>query len=192
MSASICKLDFDGARDEQQWFGIRVRTRKEAFSSAALGCRGFQCFSPTYTVRRRWSDRVKEIPEALFPGYVFCRLNIQHRVSVLSAPGVIEIVGLGRTPEPIPDDEIQAIQQAVELCNTTRPWPYVSVGQRVRIEAGPLTGTEGVLLKVKNSSRLILSIHLLQRSIAVELDERHVVPLNPPTPLSARSSHLSI
>ena len=181
-----------GIQRNTRWFAVRVRTRKEAFSSAALGSRGYQCFSPTYSVRRLWSDRIKEIPEALFPGYVFCRFDAERRLPVLSSPGVIDIVGLGRMPEPIPDEEITAIQKAVELNTSTRPWPYMSVGQRVRVEWGPMAGAEGVLVKVKSSSRIILSIHMLQRSVSVELDERYVVPVSQPNPLLARSSHLSI
>ena len=192
MSLSSLNPTFATQSDTQRWFGIRVKTRKEAFSSAALDSRGYECFSPTYTVRRRWSDRVKEVPEALFPGYVFCRFEVQRRVPILTAPGVIEIVGVGRTPEPIPDEEIWALQRAVKLCSSTHPWPYVSVGQRVRSESGPMAGTEGVLVKVKNSSRLILSVHLLQRSVSLELDEQHVVPVSPPNPFVVGSRHLSI
>src|SRR6267154_1430921 len=154
---------FGFQEDIQRWFAIRVRTRKETFSSDVLRSRGYQCFSPTCKVRRLWSDRVKELPEALFPGYVFCRFDIMRRLPILSAPGVIDIVGFGRIPEPIPDEEITAIQKAVELSHSARPWPYMSIGQRVRVESGPMAGTEGVLVRVKNSSRLVLSVHLLQR-----------------------------
>ena len=175
-----------------RWFAIRVRTLKETFSSEVLASRGYECFSPTCKVRRRWSDRVKELPEALFPGYIFCRFDVLHRLPILSAPGVIDIVGFGRIPEPIPDEEITAIQKAVEFGNSTRPWPYLTVGQRVRIEVGPMAGMEGVFVRVKNSTRLVLSVHLLQRSVSVELDEKHVIPLSQPNPFLVRSSHLSI
>src|SRR5260370_5759756 len=192
MSPSDLNPHFEMQSTSQRWFGVRVKTRKEAFSSAALDSRGYECFSPTYNVRRRWSDRVKEVPEALFPGYVFCRFEVQRRVPILTAPGVIEIVGVGRTPEPIPDEEIWALQRAVKLCSSTSPWPYLSAGQKVRIESGPMAGTEGGLVKVKNASRLILSVHLLQRSVSLELDEQHVAPLSPPNPFVLRSRHLSI
>ncbi len=159
------------------WFALRVRSRYENTVATFLGGKGYEWFLPLYKSRRRWSDRIKEIELPLFPGYVFCRFDLQHRLPILTTPGVVTVVGIGKRPIPIDDGEIAAIQAAVRSELPSRPWPFLEIGQRVRVEYGPLCGLEGILLDFKGHHRLILSVILLQRSVAVEVDGAWVIPI---------------
>jgi transcription antitermination factor NusG len=156
------------------WFALQVRTRHEHGVAAFLEGKGYEFFLPTVKSRKRWSDRVKQVENALFPGYVFCRFDAQERLPVLKTPGVIQIVGTNRAPAPIEESEITAIQAMVASGLPNQPWPFLSAGDRVRIEAGPLRGYEGILVDFKGSHRLVLSISLLHRSVAVEIDSASV------------------
>src|SRR5437773_6033882 len=153
------------------WFALRVKSRHENTVATILGSKGYEWFVPLYKSRRSWSDRIKEIQLSLFPGYVFCRFDLQHRLPILTTPGVASVVGIGKRPSPIDDAEIAAIQAAVRSGLASRPWPFLQIGQRARVGYGPLCGLEGILLYVKGHSRLALSLTLLQRSVAVEVDD---------------------
>jgi transcription antitermination factor NusG len=159
------------------WFAVRVRSNHERTAAAHLGERGYEEFSPSYMTERRWSDRKKEIEQFLFPGYVFCRVDLQARLPVLTAPGVVGLVGCGRIPTPIPDDEIERIRRMVQSGLLLTPWPFLELGQTVLIERGPLAGVEGILEEVKGKCRLIVSINLLRRSVGAEVDRRWVRPV---------------
>jgi transcription antitermination factor NusG len=131
---------------------------------------GYEDFLPLYRSRTRWSDRVREIETPLFPGYLFCRFDPQKRLPILKTPGVIQVLGYSHQPIPVQETEIETIQALVASGIPSQPWPYLEVGDRVRIESGPLRGREGVLVEFKGKYRLILSVALLQRSVAVEID----------------------
>ena len=152
------------------WYGVRVRSRHEQIASIVLRSKGYEPFLPAHKVRRRWSDRIKETEAPLFPGYVFCRLDCDNRLPVLTATGVVGIVGIGRTPAPIEEREIEAIRAVIQSGLPAQPWPFLHQGDRVRVEYGPLRGVEGIVAKVEDPQRLIVSVSLLQRSIAVEMD----------------------
>jgi transcription antitermination factor NusG len=156
------------------WYVLRVRSRFEHAVAAHLRGRGYEWFLPLYKWRRRWSDRCKEIDLPLFPGYVFCQLNPSNRLPVLSIPGVVHIVGVGRVPLPVSEAEIVAIQTAIRSGLPRQPWPFLQIGHKVRVERGPLCGMEGILLRFGGHHRLVLSVILLQRSVAVEVDESWV------------------
>src|SRR5713101_1140713 len=160
------------------WFALQVRNRYENIVTAHLSGKGYESFLPLYMCRRRWSDRFKEIECPLFPGYVFCRLNPLDRLPILIIPGVSLIVGMGKTPVAIDEIEIAAIQAAVKSGLPSQPWPFVQIGQRVRIEHGPLCGLEGVLLDFRGRHRLGLSVTFLQRSIAVQVEDACVTPIH--------------
>jgi len=153
------------------WFALQIRPRYENIVATHLRYKGYEIFLPVYKCRRRWSDRIKELELPLFPGYVFCRFNPWDRLQMLVTPGVTQIVGSGRRPTSIDDVEITAIQTAVQSGMPREPWPFLHIGQRVRIEYGPLCGIEGILLNFKGHHRLVLSMTLLQRSVAVEVDD---------------------
>jgi transcription antitermination factor NusG len=137
---------------------------------------GYEDFLPLCKTRTRWSDRTKEAETPLFPGYLFCRFDPQNRLPILKTPGVIQLVGYGRQPIPVEETEIEAIQALVASGLPSQPWPYLEVGEKVCIESGPLSGRQGVVLEFKGSKRLILSIALLQRSVAVEIEAWAVRP----------------
>jgi transcription antitermination factor NusG len=156
------------------WFGVRTRSNFERMSAKALENKGLNSYLPTYRTRRRWSDRVVVSDTPLFRGYVFCRFNPLHRLPVLTAAGVISIVGCGIEPAPIDDKEIDAIESTLRSGLATEPCPFLREGQTVRVIRGSLTGVEGILTKKKSDFRLVLSITLLQRSISVEIDREWV------------------
>jgi transcription antitermination factor NusG len=160
-----------------RWYALRVRSRFENSVVTHLQGRGYESFLPLYKSRRRWSDRFKEIELPLFAGYVFCQLNPLDRLPVLTVPGVVHVVGIGRNPVPIDETEISAIQAAVKSGLPRQPWPFLEIGQRVTIEHGPLRGVEGVLLGFRGNQRLVLSVRLLQRSVAVQVDEAWAHPI---------------
>ncbi len=152
------------------WFALQVWTRKERLVSTHLEGQGYECFLPLYKSRRQWSDRAKELDQPLFPGYLFCRFDFQNRRPLVITPGIIRVVGMGERPMPIEDREIEAIQLALASGLPSRPWPYLEVGERVRVNYGSLTGLEGFLTSFKGTHRVVLSVSLLQRSVAMEVD----------------------
>lgn len=158
--------------DGFSWYALKVRTRSEPLAVSALRNRGYDPFCPTYPERRRYSDRMKTIDNVAFPGYLFCRFDPRNRISVISSQAIEYIVGSGGMPVPIPDREISDIRCA--LAAGARPAPYSRTGQRVRVEYGVLAGVEGVLARVANTGRLIISVDLLQRSVALHIDEHQV------------------
>jgi transcription antitermination factor NusG len=159
------------------WFALQVRTRHERWVASHLEGSGFELFLPLYKCRKRWSDRVKESELPLFPGYLFCRMDPQDRLPILKTPGVIQIVGFNHKPVPVDEVEISSLQRLVSSGVPNQPWPYIQVGEQVRIESGPLRGLEGRVVEFKGNHRLVLSITLLQRSVAVEMDSAFVQAL---------------
>lgn len=157
--------------DSHNWFAVQVRTRWEASTAVLLDGKGFEVFLPTYRASKGWGSRSrKEHSAPLFPGYVFCRFDASNRLPILITPGVIAVVGRGKVPLPVDESEISAIQAIVTSGFRPEPWPFLEVGQRVRIDADPLRGLEGILLSFKGGSRIVLSVSLLKRSVALEID----------------------
>lgn len=159
------------------WFALQVRGRHENIVATLLRGKGYELFMPVYKCRRHWSDRIRELELPLLPGYVFCRFNPVARLPILVTPGVIQVVGIGKKPVPVDDAEIAALQTALRSRLPSRPWPFLQSGQRVRVEFGPLCGLEGIMLDFKGHHRLVLSVTLLQRSVAVEMDAAWVIPI---------------
>jgi len=152
------------------WFAIMVKVNREKNATVVLESAGYKCFLPVNKFARQWSDRIKESERPLFPGYFFCRMNPLNRLPVLVTPGVIQIVGIGKAPIPVEEEEVTAIQRAAESGLSVVPWPYMQVGEIARIEQGPLRGLSGIVIKIKSELKLVLSVNLLQRSVAVEID----------------------
>jgi transcription antitermination factor NusG len=171
------------------WFAVRVRSNHERIAAAHLQERGYEEFMPSYKIERQWSDRKKEVEQFLFPGYVFCRVDPQARLPVLTTPGVVGLLGCGKTPTPVPDDEIDRIRRMVQSGLLLTPWPFLEVGQTVLIERGPLAGVEGILEEMKGKCRLIVSINLLRRSVAAEVDRHGVRPLKNSHRATTLSAH---
>ena len=178
--------------EDVQWFALQVRSQHEKTVASTLREKGYEEFLPLCQIKRRWSDRVKRLEAPLFPGYVFCRFDVQKRLPILVTPGVHFIVGLGKIPFPIDNSEIAALQSIVKSGLAAEPWPFLKIGQRVRIGHGSLEGIEGILLKPKSSYRLVVSVTLLQRSVAVEVDRDWVVPVSSHTQHSSPAPSYSL
>jgi len=159
------------------WFALQVRARQEFRISEHLRSNGFEDFLPLYRNRKRWSDRIKEVESPLFPGYLFCRFDPLDRLPILKIPGVMQIVGFNRQPVPVDENEIRAIQALVASGVPNQPCPYLKVGDKVQIESGPLRGLQGLLVEFQGDHRLVLSVTLLQRSVAVKIDSASVTSL---------------
>jgi len=168
----------DGLQAPIQWFALRVKSRREKAVATAAHSKGFEEFLPTYQSRHRWSDRVQAVELPLFPGYVFCRLKAEQRFPLLTIPGVLHFVCVGRTPVPLNDEEIASIQIAVQSGLWVEPCSFLNVGQRVRIEEGPLAGLDGILLETAKTHRIVVSVTLLMRSVAVDIERHWVKPLD--------------
>jgi transcription antitermination factor NusG len=165
--------------DIQRWYALQVRTLWESSTTVLLSGKGYQTLLPTYKTKRRWSGRLREVNAPLFPGYVFCRFEAQKRLPVLVTPGVIAVVGCGKVPLPVDDGEIAAIQAVVSSGLRTEPWPFLELGQKVRIESDSLQGLEGILINFKGNHRIVMSVSLLRRSVALEIDRSCVRPIDP-------------
>lgn len=161
------------------WYAVRVKSNQEQLVRTALEGHGYTTFLPTYRSRRRWSDRVKEVQLPLFPGYVFCRFDFQQRLPILKIGGVVEVVTAGKTALPVPDHEIEAVRLIVQSKLQAQPWPFLRIGERVRIQHGPLEGLEGFLLNIRKNLNVVVSVEMLQRSVAVEIEGDWVKPLGP-------------
>jgi transcription antitermination factor NusG len=162
------------------WFAVQVKPRSEKSVAAIARYNGFDQFLPLYHTSRRWSDRIKSIELPLLPGYVFCRIDPACRLQLLTIPGVQQIVGAGKTPLPVNDAEIAALQVAAQSGLPAEPWPFLRAGQQVLLQDGPLAGLEGLLIEVRKNYRLLLSVALLNRSVAVEIDRDWVTPIRTP------------
>jgi transcription antitermination factor NusG len=152
------------------WYAVRVRQGYEARVAELLKTKGYELFVPEYrSVRRCPGGRMSERREALFPGYIFCYVPAEVRGTIVATSGVISVVSTGRVPVAVDRDEIRALQVAVSS-GDVRPYPFLDEGQRVRIERGPLQGVEGTVIRLKSEWRLVISITVLRRAAALEID----------------------
>src|SRR5271169_576679 len=152
------------------WYAIYTRHQHEKVVSRLLSEKGFEVFLPLYEVARRWKDRTKLLSLPLFPSYVFVSGGLERRLDIVTTPGFYRFVGTGDHPDFIPPAEIAAIRQAFAGGSRIEPCPYLKSGDWVRIVDGPLAGIEGILARKKNAFRLVLSVELLEKSVAVEVD----------------------
>ncbi len=162
---------------ESFWYALQVKPRFERAIGNLLAAKGKEVFVPVYRTRRRWVDRSKELELALFPGYVFCRFDPLVRLPILVTPGVMRIVGHGKQPVPVDTDEIEAIKLVVRSGLAYESTSYVRAGQRVRFIHGALKGVEGVVLEIRKRLQVVLSVELLQRSVAVEVHQEWIEPV---------------
>ena len=164
--------------ESNAWFALQVRSRWENTTQGLLQNKGFETLLPTYPATRRWSDRSKVVQSPLFPGYVFCHFDIHNRLPVLITPGVISVVGRGKTPIAVAESEITALQLVIRSGIQAQPWPYLEIGERVRIQNDVLEGMEGILTSFKGNQRVVISVSLLQRSVALEIDRSRILRLS--------------
>lgn len=156
--------------DRNEWYAVYTRHQHEKTVAENLQGRGFEIFLPVYEALRQWNDRQKRLSMPLFPCYVFFRSNFERRTKVLTSPGVHSIVGFAGQPASIETSEIDALRLAVESRLRVEPHHFLRHGDQVRVKFGPLAGIEGILIRKRSFTRLILSAELLQKSVSVEVD----------------------
>ena len=161
------------------WYALRTKSRHEKVVRECLLREGVEALLPTMKRLSRWKDRKKEIevPVPLFPGYCFVRFSLVEKLSVLKIFGVVEIVGCGHRPEPIPEEEISALKTVMASFLNYDVYPYLEEGMRVEVVWGVLKGVRGILLQKNEGHRLSVGIRLIQQSVAVEIDAMDVVPV---------------
>jgi transcription antitermination factor NusG len=173
--------------EKDSWFAVQVTPRHEKTVDAILQQQNYGHFLPMCRTRRKWSDRVKVIEQPLFPGYVFVRTQSCSVGKIHHMPGFIRIVSFGGRPCSVPDIQIEALQRIIDSERDICPIPYIAVGQKVQIVTGPLSGLTGIISRIKNRGKLIVSVDLIMRSIVVEIDGEEVAPLSPAPPVTQRS-----
>ncbi len=159
------------------WFALYTRHQHEKVIAQILSNKGFQVFLPLYDAVRQWKDRTKNLSLPLFSCYVFIQGGLERRLDVLSTPGIHGFVGNQGRATPILPAEIEAVRRALESKLRIEPHPFLKCGDWVRIKSGPLEGIEGILVRKKNLFRLVLSVELLEKSAAVDVDASRVEPV---------------
>lgn len=162
--------------DDPSWWALYTRHQHEKTVAEMLSFKGIEVLLPLYETKRRWKDRDKLQSLPLFPGYLFVRTTSHRKLHVLSTPGVHMILHRGQEIATIPDHEIEAIQRAISSPAKVEPHPYLTCGMRVRVKCGPLEGVQGILVRKKNISRLVLSVDMLAQSVSVEVCAADVEP----------------
>jgi transcription antitermination factor NusG len=156
--------------DSHGWWAIYTRHQHEKSIAQILAAKGLDVFLPLYNSTRRWKDRTVQLSLPLFPCYLFLRENAAGRLQVVTTPGIINILSINGEPARIPEAEIESVRRAIDWGNRVEPHPFLRCGDRVRVKSGPLQGLEGILVRKKNFYRLVLSVEILERSAAVEVD----------------------
>jgi len=167
----------EACRNTMNWFALTVKPQHERAAAEQLASKSLDSYVPLYRSRRWWSDRVKIVELPLFPRYVFCRFSFAERLQVLSTPSVTSIVTFEGKPCPVSDIEIDYVKRIVGSNFPIFPWPLLHVGQRVRICKGALAGVEGILTREKAAYWVVVSVEIMQRAIAVEIERDLLEPI---------------
>ncbi len=162
---------------QPRWYAVQTCANHEKRVWEQLGVRTVEAYLPLYASVRRWKDRRVHLQVPLFPGYVFVHLALRDRLRVLQTPSVVRLVGFGGRPAALPDQEIEALRQGLTHEMRIEPHPYLKVGQRVRVKTGPLRDLEGILVRKRNGSRFVISLDLIMRSVAAEIDVAELEPV---------------
>ena len=157
-----------------EWYAVQVKARCEKQVAQVLENKGYEIFLPLQKSRRRWSDRYQEILVPLFPSYLFGRFDANNRLPILTTPYVFSIVGAGKQIVPVDPVQIDDIRRLLASGLPIYHSPFLKVGQKVLIEGGPLRGQEGILTRIKNTWRVVVSVDLIRQSVAVEVDREHI------------------
>ena len=162
-----------------RWYAVRTRSNFETRVAEGLFGKGIDQFVPCYEEVHQWKDRKKKVRVPLFPGYVFTRFqdSPEMRISVMRTNGVVSILGHAGAIEPVPEHELAAVRTILAARVGCGPHPFLREGALVRVTRGALTGLEGLLVKIKNQARLVVSVSLLSRSVAAEVSARDIEPI---------------
>ena len=164
---------------KRQWYAAYTSANHEKRVRDQLEQRSLESFLPVYETLRRWKDRRKRLQLPLFPGYVFVRMALVDRMRVLQVPGVVRLVGFNGHLSALPDAEIAGLKQSLACGVHAEPHPFLSIGQRVRVKEGPLEGLEGIVVRRRNRLRLVISLDLIRRAAAVDVEEADLEGVRP-------------
>jgi transcription antitermination factor NusG len=162
--------NYDRLDTEQSWYALYTKHQHEKVVARNLACKGFETFVPLYESARNWKDRVQVLEVPLFSCYVFFKGNLERRLDIVTTPGIYCLVSYGGEPAAIPAAEMEDIRHAIQSGARLEPHPFLKCGDWVRVKCGPLAGIQGILVRKKNVCRLVLSVEILGKSAAVEID----------------------
>lgn len=171
---------------ELKWYAAYTSANHERSVASQLEARGVEHFLPTYSSVRQWKDRRVTLELPLFPGYVFVRMALGARPLIVQTPGVARIVGFGGLPAALPEEEIEGLQKGLVSGVRAEPHAFLSVGRRVRVRNGPLSGMEGIVVRRKNLNRFVISLELIQRSVAVDIEVADLEAISQTTPVATK------
>jgi transcription antitermination factor NusG len=174
IETTSCPRLWNRAHSQPLWYAAYTCANHEKKAAAEISLRGVESFLPLYHAIRNWSDRRVELEMPLFPGYVFVHLALPDRSKVLQVPGVVRLVGFGGLPAALPDEQIEILRAGLNRRLRAQPHPYLTAGRRVRVKSGPMAGIQGILLRRKGKFRVVVSIVLIQRAVAVDVDSSDV------------------
>jgi transcription antitermination factor NusG len=164
--------------DVIRWYAVYTYPRHERSVTEHLEAHVIEAFLPSCRVKSRWKDRRVEIERVIFPCYVFARMKLHHRVTVMSIPSVIRIVSFSGAPVAIPDAEIDAVRLCLGVGAKVEQHSYIEVGERVRVRSGAFEGLEGIVLRRSNGCKLVVSIGLIHQSVALEIEAKELETIN--------------
>jgi transcription antitermination factor NusG len=156
------------------WHALFTRYQHEKPVALALSSKNYEVYLPLCNSTRQWQDRSKQVWSPLFPSYVFVRGGMDRPLQIVSTPGVIHIVRFGRWPAVIPEAQVDAVKKILKSHAAVEPHPYLTCGDRVRVKSGALAGLEGILIREKKLPHLVISMQMLGRSAAVEVEMSNV------------------
>jgi transcription antitermination factor NusG len=178
--------------DSREWYAVYTQPRHEQAVNRHLAAREVETYLPTILSVNRWKDRRVQIETPVFPGYIFTRISAAERRQVVAAPGVVRVLSFNGAPAAIADTEIEAVKLCLARGVAPQTHPYLAVGERVRVRSGALEGLQGLVTRRKNECRLIVSVTLIHRSVAIEIDEDALESLEAnATPASRRGAAVS-
>jgi transcription antitermination factor NusG len=172
----------DTLHNEMLWYAGYTASRHEKRVAEHFAQRGVEHFLPLYETIHRWNNGRHRVQLPLFPGYIFVRIALRDRLRVIEVPGFVRLVGFNSLPHPLPEADINKMKEALNKGVLAEPYPYLTVGTRVEIRNGPMQGMTGILLRRQNKCRVVISIDLIMRSMAVEVEASDLVPVRSSTP----------
>lgn len=177
IDSGVSSLEPHTVQNQQLWYAGYTSSRHEKRVAEHFDQRGVEHFLPLYETIHRWSNGRHRVQLPLFPSYIFVRIALQERMRVLEVPGFVRLVGFNSLPHPLPEADINKMKEALNKGVLAEPYPYLTVGTRVEIWNGPMQGMTGVLLRRQNRCRVVISVDLIMRSMAVEVEASDVVPI---------------
>jgi transcription antitermination factor NusG len=186
-------VEVQSAEDQKDaWYAIYTKHQHERAAAEVLVRKGFKILLPQYRSVHRWKDRNKTVLLPLFPCYLFVQTDLGRKLDILRTPGVFWLVESGGCACPVPENDIEGISKIIQGPARIAPHPFLKSGERVRIRRGALEGIEGILIKLKNQYRVVLSVELLRKAVAVEIDlaDVQLLPASEPGVSRAASCNL--